>query len=75
MLHAAIRNKHIECIPILLDSDADIKAKVAPKNNTVLHEAVMLGIDAESVIKLLIDFGASPKWKNSKNETVRNFLK
>lgn len=69
MLHSAIRHKHFECIPILLESDADIKAKVPPKGNTVLHEAVMLGSEADSVIKLLIDFGANPKWKNNRNET------
>lgn len=71
VLHLAIRNRHFECIPILLESDADIKAKIPPKGNTVLHEAVMLGSDAESMIKLLVDFGANPKWKNNKNETVR----
>ena len=29
-LHAAIRNKHFECIPILLEANADIRAKVPP---------------------------------------------
>ena len=30
MLHLAIRNKHFECIPILLDRNANINAKVFP---------------------------------------------
>lgn len=74
ILHTAIRNRHYECIPLLLESDADIKAKVPPKGNSVLHEAVLLGNEADSIIKLLIDFGANPKWKNSKNETVLTLL-
>ena len=74
VLHSAIRNKHLECIPILLESDADIKFKVPPKGNTVLHEAVLLGSEADSIIKILIDFGANPKWKNNKNETVSGHI-
>jgi len=70
VLHLAIRYKHFECIPILLESSADINFKIPPKGNTVLHEAVLLGSEASNIIKLLIDFGANPKWKNNKNETV-----
>ena len=29
-LHLAIRNRHYECIPVLVDRNADIKAKVPP---------------------------------------------
>ena len=74
VLHLAIRHGHLECVPILLESDADIRAKVPPKGNSVLHEAVMLGSEAESMVRLLVDFGASPKWKNDKNETVSGWI-
>ena len=30
MLHYAIRNKHLDCIPVLLKAKADIEAKVPP---------------------------------------------
>jgi len=40
----------------------------------VLHEAVLLGSEADSIIKILIDFGANPKWKNNKNETVSDHI-
>jgi len=40
----------------------------------VLHEAVLLGSEADSIIKILIDFGANPKWKNNKNETVSGHI-
>lgn len=30
MLHLAIRNKHFDCIGVLLEADADIKAKIPP---------------------------------------------
>ncbi len=29
-LHCALRNKHYECIPVLLEANADIKFKVPP---------------------------------------------
>lgn len=30
MLHLAVRNKHFDCIGVLLDGNADIKAKIPP---------------------------------------------
>lgn len=79
MLHAAIRNRHYDCIPVLIKSHADIKAKVPPyaltfwlisikyllmrlvnlikrKGNTVLHEAVLLGPESDTVIKMLLEY-------------------
>ena len=29
-LHTALRNRHFEAVPVLLDADADIKAKLPP---------------------------------------------
>jgi len=69
MLHLAISNKHFDCIGVLLDADADIKAKIPPKENTVLHEAVMLGGDCEKYIKILLKYGAQTNWKNKRDET------
>jgi cytochrome c len=30
MLHYAIRNRHYDCVKVLLDADANIKAKIKP---------------------------------------------
>jgi hypothetical protein len=30
MLHNAIRNRHFEAIPVLLEADADITARIPP---------------------------------------------
>lgn len=53
-LHTAIRNRHFDCVPILIEAGADLKAIIPPKQNTVLHEAVLLGPEAEGVLKLLL---------------------
>jgi hypothetical protein len=71
MLHVAMKNRHFDCMPVLIEKKADLEKRLPPKSisNSILHEAVLLGPEADAVIKMLIGFGAKTTWKNSKNET------
>jgi ankyrin repeat protein len=39
------------------------------RGNTVLHEAVLVGPEADIVLNMLLKYGTNPDWKNNKNET------
>jgi len=69
-LKAAVTSKHLECIPILLDAGADADLKTGPKGNTVLHEAVRLGLDGVDALEKLLDAGADPDIVNESGQTA-----
>lgn len=69
-LFCAIRNRHYDCVPVLIRNHADVKARCPPKDNSLLHETVLQGPEASILIKMLIENGVNPNWKNSKNETA-----
>ncbi|XP_076443022.1 double zinc ribbon and ankyrin repeat-containing protein 1-like [Babylonia areolata] len=71
-LHLAARNKHIDCIAVLVQSGADVNAKgpASVKGNTALHEAVSLGVSGAECVDALLDCGADHTVKNDKGETA-----
>ena len=68
-------NASVEFVSLLSsESSPRFLLCLSRKKNTVLHEAVLLGSDAGKVIKLFLEYGANPAWKNARNETVSVLL-
>lgn len=70
-LHLAAKNKHIDCIPVLVQAGAQINAKGPPsiKGNTALHEAVAIGPPGVHSVDALLRCGADQNIKNDRGET------
>ncbi|KAK7477462.1 hypothetical protein BaRGS_00031286 [Batillaria attramentaria] len=70
-LHLAAKNKHIDCIPVLVQAGADVNAKgpSSIKGNTALHEAVALGPSGVTSVEALLSCGADQNIKNERGET------
>ena len=68
-LKLAVTSKHLECMQLLLDADADPDLKTGPKGNTVLHEAVRLGMDGADAVDKLLDASADPDIANEAGQT------
>ncbi|XP_067682776.1 double zinc ribbon and ankyrin repeat-containing protein 1-like isoform X1 [Haliotis asinina] len=70
-LHVASKNRHLDCIPVLVDAGADVNRKGPStiKGNTALHESVNLGPSGLKVIDTLLDLGADQTIKNERGET------
>ncbi|KAK3597887.1 hypothetical protein CHS0354_029470 [Potamilus streckersoni] len=71
-LHVAVKNKRVDCIPVLVQGGADINRKgpAAMRGNTALHEAIGLGPSGDEVIDALLGSGADQNKKNDKGETA-----
>lgn len=55
IIHLAIRNKHLDCLSVLLNTNVNLQAKAPPRGNTALHEAVLLGAECEKYLKILLE--------------------
>ncbi|XP_055957137.1 double zinc ribbon and ankyrin repeat-containing protein 1 isoform X2 [Patella vulgata] len=77
VIYSAVRNKHLDCIPVLVDGGLDINKKgpSALKGNTALHEAVNLGPSGLKVIDVLLENGADQNRKNDRGETPLDLAK
>ncbi|XP_070577517.1 double zinc ribbon and ankyrin repeat-containing protein 1-like [Ptychodera flava] len=69
-LALAVLNSHTDCIPVLVEADAKINAKFGPRDNTVLHEAVLRGPKAKRAIQVLLECKANPQIQNYKGMTA-----
>ncbi|KAK2183985.1 hypothetical protein NP493_288g03000 [Ridgeia piscesae] len=70
VLHVAVRNKHSDVIPVLVQAGASVNKKGPSGGNTALHEAVALGAGGQEVIDTLLSCGANPQLKNNKGESA-----
>ncbi|KAL3873518.1 hypothetical protein ACJMK2_036625 [Sinanodonta woodiana] len=71
-LHVAVKNKRVDCIPVLVQGGADVNKKgpAAMRGNTALHEAISLGPSGDKVIDALLGSDADQTKKNDKGETA-----
>ncbi|NXJ02539.1 DZAN1 protein, partial [Psophia crepitans] len=69
-LTVAVLNKHAEAISLLVQKGADIDQQSGLHSNTALHEAVLLGLEAEECIRALLGCNASIKKKNAKGQSA-----
>ncbi|KAL8586295.1 hypothetical protein ACOMHN_058675 [Nucella lapillus] len=71
-LHLAARNRHVDCIPVLVQGGADVNAKgpASLKGNTALHEAVNLGTSGGDCVDALLSCGADHNVKNDRGESA-----
>ncbi|ESP01615.1 hypothetical protein LOTGIDRAFT_238231 [Lottia gigantea] len=76
-IYVAVRNKQVDCIPVLIDGGVDINKKgpSALKGNTALHDAINLGPSGLHVIDVLLENGANQNRKNDRGETPLDLAK
>ncbi|GAB1608513.1 hypothetical protein Ahia01_001135500, partial [Argonauta hians] len=74
VLYVAVKNKHKDCIPIIVQAGANINKRgpVSRMCNTVLHEAVNLGKSGSMVVSVLLMCGADVTIKNNRGETPQD---
>ena len=68
-LKLAVTSKHIDSLQALIDAGANTDQKSGPKGNTVLHEAVRLGMDGVEATDKLLESGADPDLANDIGQT------
>lgn len=73
-IYVAVKNKRIDCIPILVENGVDINQKgpSSMKGNTPLHEAVNLGPSGLKTIDALLGCNADMSRKNDRGETAHD---
>ncbi|KAI6071480.1 Double zinc ribbon and ankyrin repeat-containing protein 1 [Aix galericulata] len=69
-LTVAVRNRHAEAIPLLVQKGAHVDQQSGLYNNTALHEAVLLGLEGEECVRALLRCNASIKKKNTKGQSA-----
>ncbi|XP_063489968.1 double zinc ribbon and ankyrin repeat-containing protein 1 isoform X10 [Symphalangus syndactylus] len=70
VITVAVRNKHHEAIPVLVQRGADIDQQWGPLRNTALHEATLLGLAGRESIATLLGCNASIRKKNAGGQTA-----
>ncbi|XP_029638162.1 double zinc ribbon and ankyrin repeat-containing protein 1 [Octopus sinensis] len=77
VLHVAVKNKHKDCIPVIVQAGADIhrKGPVSCQGNTVLHEAVKFGDEGLEIVDTLLRCGAEASRTNDRGETAHDLAK
>lgn len=72
VLIVAVKNKHNDCIPVIVQAGASINQKgpASCQGNTALHEAVNLGVAGAEILEILLGCGADMKKKNDRGETA-----
>lgn len=72
VLCVAVKNKHKDCIPVIVQAGAVINQKGPPSchGNTALHQAVNLGPEGVDILEVLLRCGADMKKKNDRGETA-----
>ncbi|XP_066935629.1 double zinc ribbon and ankyrin repeat-containing protein 1-like [Clytia hemisphaerica] len=59
LLKLAIMNKHFDILLSLILSDVDINAVSGAKNDTALHEAVLMGVMGKDAVEILLENDAA----------------
>ena len=72
LLKLSILNKQFDLIPMLVGAGSDIDAVSGAKQNTALHETVLLGNSGKLGIDLLLENDASSTIKDKKGNTAHD---